>query len=67
MPLDRDQGISIHSLRMEGDMIWRTENVTQFAFQSTPSAWRETFLDCVPEHTEEFQSTPSAWRETQLG
>ena len=33
-------------------------------FQSTPSAWRETFLlDSVTEAFT-FQSTPSAWRET---
>ena len=46
-------------------MIWRTENVTQFAFQSTPSAWRET---AGRQHHDlrnaGFQSTPSAWRET---
>ena len=35
-------------------------------FQSTPSAWRETYrpdikADCIVK----FQSTPSAWRETQ--
>ena len=38
--------------------------VLDLAFQSTPSAWRETrklflFLDVII-----FQSTPSAWRET---
>ena len=41
-----------------------SNSMSHFSFQSTPSVWRETFLDCVPEHTEEFQSTPSVWRET---
>ena len=34
--------ISIHSLRMEGDMRRRMGNGTLSEFQSTPSAWRET-------------------------
>ena len=57
-------GISIHSLRMEGDMATSYVPSGTSLFQSTPSAWRETchssldFKACV------FQSTPSAWRET---
>ena len=36
------QTISIHSLRVEGDLlIWLTE-WTEPVFQSTPSVWRET-------------------------
>ena len=34
--------ISIHSLRMEGDYNGKTFLFDKFAFQSTPSAWRET-------------------------
>ena len=34
--------ISIHSLRMEGDTDNKMALLTDFAFQSTPSAWRET-------------------------
>ena len=34
--------ISIHSLRMEGDTTFRITGVFYGAFQSTPSAWRET-------------------------
>ena len=35
------------------------------AFQSTPSAWRETGFRCAGSHCYRlFQSTPSAWRET---
>ena len=34
-------------------------------FQSTPSAWRETYKNyCKCRRCLEFQSTPSAWRET---
>ena len=36
--------ISIHSLRMEGDVLNCDYIIAQFAFQSTPSAWRETSL-----------------------
>ena len=35
-------------------------------FQSTPSAWRETFFRTVDHRLIVFQSTPSAWRETVL-
>ena len=36
--------ISIHSLRMEGDVKKEGEDSDAAAFQSTPSAWRETEL-----------------------
>ena len=57
--------ISIHSLRMEGDVVLVNSGAVAFAFQSTPSAWRETFF-ALPTtfHPFKFQSTPSAWRET---
>ena len=35
-------GISIHSLRMEGDCLDRVVSKNVMLFQSTPSAWRET-------------------------
>ena len=35
-----------------------------FSFQSTPSAWRETFPASSLSVCIKFQSTPSAWRET---
>ena len=58
--------ISIHSLRMEGDIArlipWRFF----LAFQSTPSAWRETREFFHPSFQMLFQSTPSAWRETSI-
>ena len=34
--------ISIHSLRMEGDLFGLLPDFLFLAFQSTPSAWRET-------------------------
>ena len=34
--------ISIHSLRMEGDLVISIASLGLWAFQSTPSAWRET-------------------------
>ena len=40
MPL----GISIHSLRMEGDTVTVSSPSAQNPFQSTPSAWRETWI-----------------------
>ena len=57
-------GISIHSLRMEGDIQQMQLWEELYLFQSTPSVWRET------EHPNNsvlitlFQSTPSVWRET---
>ena len=48
----RQQGISIHSLRMEGDERWEDSADGVSAFQSTPSAWRETYqflISTVPD------------------
>ena len=57
--------ISIHSLRMEGDRNRYGHHPTYTTFQSTPSAWRETFQPLNPGcRATAFQSTPSAWRET---
>ena len=43
----------------------RYSDFKNFAFQSTPSAWRETGqFRAVPPDGWKFQSTPSAWRET---
>ena len=58
--------ISIHSLRMEGDLISVQKLQPISVFQSTPSAWRETFISGSTGRSHPaFQSTPSAWRETQ--
>ena len=61
-----NEEISIHSLRMEGDRAITYIVSAVFAFQSTPSAWRETVYHLHPLYVNSlFQSTPSAWRETQ--
>ena len=57
-------GISIHSLRMEGDPEISRNVCAGISFQSTPSAWRETFFAFHNYPVLSFQSTPSAWRET---
>ena len=59
------QRISIHSLRMEGDPARSSSVGSCVAFQSTPSAWRETGKKYTEYEVSQFQSTPSAWRETQ--
>ena len=58
------QAISIHSLRMEGDVDMFQSRHDVPEFQSTPSAWRETHLYHQFLIGMIFQSTPSAWRET---
>ena len=60
------QLISIHSLRMEGDQVTVCVHNRRTQFQSTPSAWRETFSGKHSPISDSFQSTPSAWRETQI-
>ena len=51
---------------MEGDIRFDEILNPKWAFQSTPSAWRETESRGVLSVSERFQSTPSAWRETTL-
>ena len=58
--------ISIHSLRMEGDLSGLPHSCAAKSFQSTPSAWRETRRCSTFRRSAVFQSTPSAWRETPL-
>ena len=60
------RNISIHSLRMEGDRNYRNPGKARNEFQSTPSAWRETYHPNLVHPARVFQSTPSAWRETLL-
>ena len=51
-PTARRVEISIHSLRMEGDAGCNSRTLRNSAFQSTPSAWRETdkryYYYCCP-------------------
>ena len=59
-------GISIHSLRMEGDNLSVLKLCYRILFQSTPSVWRETVRPQKQNNKpQEFQSTPSVWRETR--
>ena len=60
------QDISIHSLRMEGDLVSAFLLSRSSLFQSTPSAWRETTGRQGRASPCKFQSTPSAWRETAI-
>ena len=62
--IHRQNVISIHSLRMEGDMLHGLLLGDGGGFQSTPSAWRETSYKPDASADTPFQSTPSAWRET---
>ena len=52
---------------MEGDCYNKNRKGGDTIFQSTPSAWRETFLGEQMDDFLAFQSTPSAWRETWSG
>ena len=56
--------ISIHSLRMEGDVLGMGGHCIHWTFQSTPSVWRETYCHFFTHSIRQFQSTPSVWRET---
>ena len=49
---------------MEGDVAILAGLIVAMAFQSTPSAWRETRYSPTGTGAYTFQSTPSAWRET---
>ena len=42
--------ISIHSLRMEGDISKNSTKNSRLTFQSTPSAWRETEREKLPQN-----------------
>ena len=47
-----NRGISIHSLRMEGDSLSISSVSAVSTFQSTPSAWRETDANTFAERSE---------------
>ena len=60
----RRQPISIHTLRVEGDVQGYAVELYADKFQSTPSAWRVTWARTSTWPSGGFQSTPSAWRVT---
>ena len=50
-----------------GRQLFASSDAAKRAFQSTPSAWRETGKATMQKHRSfAFQSTPSAWRETMI-
>ena len=51
---------------MEGDHCQLYRILDICIFQSTPSAWRETYFKHCSNISSGFQSTPSAWRETRF-
>ena len=58
------EGISIHSLRMEGDRYAVCGNVAAANFNPLPPHGGRLSPDVLYPETLGFQSTPSAWRET---
>ena len=57
--------ISIHSLRMEGDLSGYRRKISEFHFNPLPPhGGRLPEIQCDITLDAEFQSTPSAWRET---
>ena len=62
---NQDFQISIHTLRVEGDILHISPYRLSLSFQSTPSVWRVTISPIVKALTPlQFQSTPSVWRVT---
>ena len=60
------QHISIHSLRMEGDIFNYIRRNEQWHFNPLPPhGGRRRLIDAI-DCSKTFQSTPSAWRETRL-
>ena len=56
--------ISIHALRVEGDILSLKITDEQIEFLSTPSGWRATILSWIQTLSFSFLSTPSGWRAT---
>ncbi len=56
--------ISIHALRVEGDLARCMRPSRQPKFLSTPSGWRATFISSTIMPVAKFLSTPSGWRAT---
>ena len=59
--------ISIHALRVEGDVTIRYPQLGVEAFLSTPSGWRATNGQGGDSVGHRFLSTPSGWRATPPG
>ena len=59
--------ISIHALRVEGDLRQKRVAKSIKKFLSTPSGWRATRSRTGAAHNDGFLSTPSGWRATASG
>ena len=57
--------ISIHALRMEGDLRVDRPKLEDCRFLSTPSGWRATTAPSIRPMPQAFLSTPSGWRATK--
>ena len=63
-----DVQISIHALRVEGDICCPECGSTSIVFLSTPSGWRATIDEIIDINVNaQFLSTPSGWRATGFG
>ena len=58
--------ISIHSLRMEGDVIFYTFSHCFMYFNPLPPHGGRRIYRAFIKQIQKFQSTPSAWRETYI-
>ena len=58
--------ISIHALRVEGDVSPFANAIAFIPFLSTPSGWRATLEEDSIAHLLGFLSTPSGWRATHI-
>ena len=57
--------ISIHALRVEGDLLHIDDEDVVALFLSTPSGWRATrIIGIGVDYGQQFLSTPSGWRAT---
>ena len=59
-----DREISIHALRVEGDVLHFDKKRLNYIFLSTPSGWRATAITSTIGFAARFLSTPSGWRAT---
>ena len=56
--------ISIHSLRVEGDILWNVYKLLEYHFNPLPPCGGRLTIYELLERGRLFQSTPSVWRET---
>ena len=64
LPIRFTSAVSIHALRVEGDIAQNWRPRLYRVFLSTPSGWRATRFGTEGSYGVEFLSTPSGWRAT---